>query len=414
MSKRWQRCKLGDLATSFVSGGTPDTKVNEYWDGDVPWTTSAPLDMDDIVLGEPQRYITKEGLVNSASNLVPANSLLVATRVGVGKAVKNLIDIAISQDLTGVQLATDRVLPQYIAYCFKRSDVQRFLYGRKRGTTIKGVSRFDLEQVPITVPPLATQETVCNLLDALLQSKQLLAAEVSGLQELREAVTLHLFTHGLKKDQLKLSPAVGLVPESWQIVDLDSVADIVYGAQAAVAHLLDENLGTPILTNVNISQNGFLDLSLLRYYQIPEQKKERLTLKKGDVLFNWRSGSQDHVGKTAIFDLDGDFTFSSFILRFRPGNKIQSRYLFYYLQTLKARGFFVRNRQQSSVNSVFNASVAAKIPIALPPLSEQEEITNVLAQCDKTLTLLHQELTLSNELFAALIESLDEGSFDEK
>jgi hypothetical protein len=45
-------------------------------------------------------------------------------------------------------------------------------------------------------------------------------------------------------------------------------------------------------------------------------------LKKGDILFNWRSGSKEHVGKTALFELDGEYAFSSFILRFRASKDI--------------------------------------------------------------------------------------------
>ena len=68
-----------------------------------------------------------------------------------------------------------------------------------------------------------------------------------------------------------------------------------------------------ILLNINITNTGDLDLATLRYYKVPDKKRDRLILEKGDILFNWRSGSKDHVGKTAFFDLDGEYTFSSFI-----------------------------------------------------------------------------------------------------
>jgi type I restriction enzyme S subunit len=117
---------------------------------------------------------------------------------------------------------------------------------------------------------------------------------------------------------------IGRIPQSWRLKELREVADIAYGVQAAVAHLLDESKGVPILTNVNITNEGNLNLSTLRYYEVSPIKREHLILKKGDVLLNWRSGSSKHVGKTAFFNLDGEYTFSSFILRFRVKDEVNT------------------------------------------------------------------------------------------
>jgi type I restriction enzyme S subunit len=184
---------------------------------------------------------------------------------------------------------------------------------------------------------------------------------------------------------------------------------IVYGVQAAVAHLKDDSVGIPILTNVNITNDGALDISTLRYYELPERKRESLLLRKGDLLFNWRSGSKDHVGKTALFDLNGEYTFSSFILRFRATDAIDNRFLFYYLQKIKSQGFFAKNRQQSSVNSVFNASVAAKIPIVVPPLAEQQEIVCILKVIDQKIEVEEGHKAALDTTFKSLLHHLMTG-----
>ena len=64
--------------------------------------TSAHINGKLVVTG--QKYITKKGLESSATHVIPENNLLVATRVGIGKVAINEIDIAISQDLTGVKI----------------------------------------------------------------------------------------------------------------------------------------------------------------------------------------------------------------------------------------------------------------------------------------------------------------------
>lgn len=150
----WETKCLADLAIEFISGGTPSTKESDFWDGKIPWTTSASISEQDVLLHKAQRYITQRGLESSASNIVPKGNLIVGTRVGVGKAVTNTINIAISQDLTGVVLDYEKVQPEFISYYFKTQMVQHFFNGRKRGTTIKGISRFDLQSLGINLPPL--------------------------------------------------------------------------------------------------------------------------------------------------------------------------------------------------------------------------------------------------------------------
>lgn len=196
------------------------------------------------------------------------------------------------------------------------------------------------------------------------------------------------------------------IPNGWQNVELGEITDIVYGVQAAVAQNLDSSIGLPILTNVNITNAGTIDLEKLRYYDLPQKKREALILQKGDLLFNWRSGSQDHVGKTALFDLEGEYTFSSFILRLRPKEKIFNQFLHLYLYYIKANGFFSSKRRQSSINSVFNASVAAKTPIAFPPLPEQKAIAKVLRSVQEAREARQTELRLERERKNALMDYL--------
>ena len=102
----------------------------------------------------------------------------------------------------------------------------------------------------------------------------------------------------------------------------------------------DESIGLPILTNVNITLEGSLDFSKLRYYELPKNKREKLILPKGDLLFNWRSSNQHHVGKTALFDKISKFTFSSFILRFRFSDRIYNVFVLHYFHYLRTTGFF--------------------------------------------------------------------------
>lgn len=82
---------------------------------------------------------------------------------------------------------------------------------------------------------------------------------------------------------------------------MSDVADVEYGISESVANNTDSSLGWQILTGANINLDGSFNLEKKRYIEVPTNK--RFLLEQGDLMFNWRSGSPEHIGKTAIFDL---------------------------------------------------------------------------------------------------------------
>lgn len=265
-----------------------------------------------------------------------------------------------------------------------------------------------LREFSVVCPPLPEQRAIAHVLQTIQEAKFTRQREIELERERKAALIDYLFSHGTKGEPRKQTE-IGEIPESWEVVRLEDIADITYGVQAAVAHLLDESVGLPILTNINITLEGTLDLSTLRYYELPTNKRDKLILKKGDILFNWRSGSQLHVGKTVLFDLDEEYTFSSFILRFRFDKKIKSAFALHYFHYLRKIGFFALKRSQSSVNSVFNASKSAEIPVIVPSIEEQSKISDILQAFDSKITALEQEVIHLDELFHAILDELMTG-----
>jgi type I restriction enzyme, S subunit len=221
--------------------------------------------------------------------------------------------------------------------------------------------------------------------------------------ELKKALLHRLFTHGMRGESQKQSE-IGSVPESWEESALEQVGDVVYGIQAAVAANL-KPIGTKILTNKNITLEGQIVLSSINYFVLKTKRHHDTVLKKGDLLFNWRSGSKEHVGKTAYFDLDGEFTHSSFILRIRPQDEVTGRYLFYYLNFLRESGYFVK-AQTFSINAKFNKSAINRLPMYLPREDERREIVTILDAVTKKIALLQTKRSLLEDLFRTMLHLL--------
>jgi hypothetical protein len=96
----WCWVKVGEISEEVLGGGTPSTKVESYWNGQIPWITSA--DIKGVKTIEPRKYITKEAINNSATNFLPKNNIVIVTRVGLGKLAINDFDLCFSQDSQGL------------------------------------------------------------------------------------------------------------------------------------------------------------------------------------------------------------------------------------------------------------------------------------------------------------------------
>lgn len=137
----------------IISGGTPSTKNPSFWNGDIPFVTSA--DIENVFKITPRRFMSHEGVKESAANLLPAGNVLVVTRVGLGKVAFNSFELAYSQDCLGLILKDDKLLPRYL--CLVVSQFAEHIKSIGTGVTIKGITKKDISNLEIPLLPMETQ-----------------------------------------------------------------------------------------------------------------------------------------------------------------------------------------------------------------------------------------------------------------
>lgn len=147
----WQKTTFGKVSTGFLSGGTPTTSRADYWKGEIPWITSKWLG-EKLELTTGEKFVSEEAVKKTATKIVPKNSIIFATRVGVGKVGINRIDLAINQDLAGVLIDNERHDIKFLAYQLRLDSIQQYVAMNKRGATIKGITRDCLEQIRLNLP----------------------------------------------------------------------------------------------------------------------------------------------------------------------------------------------------------------------------------------------------------------------
>ena len=140
----------------IVGGGTPSTSVPEFWQGTIPWITSADIyGLKDI---RPRKQVSEEAVRSSATNVVPKDSLIVVTRVGLGKVGLADTQMCFSQDSHA--LVNRGAKPDTLYALYYLSQAVSVFKHENRGTTIAGVTKKQLATLPFPLPPLAEQHRI--------------------------------------------------------------------------------------------------------------------------------------------------------------------------------------------------------------------------------------------------------------
>lgn len=357
----WVTVPLGKLLSAIVGGGTPSKSNPDYFQGPIPFMTVK--DMHERFISDTQDHITEQALELSASNLIPEDTLIVASRMSLGKIVRPRIPVAINQDLKALFLY-EGVDKTYIEYAWRAKESQIQAMGT--GTTVKGIRLEDIRGLEIPVAPSAEQTRIADQLDKLLARIQACNNRLNSMPAL------------LKRFRLAVLDAAtsGALTEDWQpdsnvawtVVQLSDVAsDFSYGSAAKSS----KTGSIPVLRMGNI-QDGRLDWSDLVFTSDP-QEIDKYKLLKGDVLFN-RTNSPELVGKTAVYQGERDAIYAGYLIRVRCLPTLRPEYLNYCLGSKAGRAYCWSVKSDGVSQSNINAKKLAAFELLLPSIQEQAEI----------------------------------------
>ena len=184
----WEEKKLGELG-SFIGGGTPDTDNDDYWKGSVPWISSSDITDVSIINICRKRFITQQAIAESATKVVPKNSILFISRVGVGKLAITEEEICTSQDFCNFTPREDNIL--YLGYYFLFN--QNLLKRYAQGTSIKGITSKELKKIAVHLPSLTEQTKIANFLSSLDQKIEQVDTQITQTQTFKKGLLQQMF-----------------------------------------------------------------------------------------------------------------------------------------------------------------------------------------------------------------------------
>ncbi len=270
MREGWELKEIGEFA-KVVGGGTPSTKIEEYWNGDIPWIT--PNDLSNynfkfILRGE--RNITERGLLKSSTKLHPKNTILLTSRAPIGYLAIAGQSLTTNQGFQSIICNENLANPSYIFYCLK-------VYIDKikavaSGATFPEVSGKKVSKVKIPLPPLETQRKIAKILsnyDDLIENnlKRIKILEEMAQQTYEEWFVRMRFPG---YETTKINETTGL-PEGWERDLVGNQLDKIKSTTKIKSSEIQKSGLFPVIDQSRDFIAGFTDdrVAVLRYSNTP-------------------------------------------------------------------------------------------------------------------------------------------------
>ncbi len=182
----------------FKSGGTPSKQVEKYFQGDIPWITTVALNKLFIGKEDANELITEEAIQKSATKLIPANSLLFGTRVGIGKLAINTVPMCTNQDIVAMIPFENNNLNLVYAYWYLKQ-INNFFVANGRGATIQGITTHLVRSTEIILPPLKVQEQFAEKVREINSYIEEQQEELENAKQMFQSLLHHAFTGELTR-----------------------------------------------------------------------------------------------------------------------------------------------------------------------------------------------------------------------
>lgn len=305
----------------------------------------------------------------------------------------------------------DKVLPDFFFKTFRTNKFNQIINESTTGSVRQNLTFDILKKLRFPIPPLETQQI---LLDKYTQKLHQAEANLQEAVKLEKQIERYLLEElGIKFEEKPKEKAKGFFlieyqeVERWNVEFLKNISSTINIKKgkyptAKVRNLLTylqyglslkasiEPKGFPLIRMNNIVK-GQLIVNNLKYLDIPIKDVESTLLKKGDLLFN-RTNSKELVGKTAVFDLEGDYTFASYCIRLRFDiTKVNIEYVNYLLNSKIGRVQIDQVSRQVLGQANINSQELQEFIFPIPPLAVQEQIVESIQSMKSRIKFLKME-----------------------
>jgi type I restriction enzyme S subunit len=413
--KDWKIEKLKNIVIKAKMGGTPRSTVREYWGGDIPFAKVEDITSSHKYLFKTSTTITKIGLESSNAWIIPKDSLLITIYGTLGAVAINKIELATNQAIVGIIPRKDIVDVEYLYYWYSFFQPNWNKYVKK--STQPNLTLEIVTNSKLPLPSIKEQKRIANILSMIDSGIESVDRAIAKLEGLKKALMRELLTGRIRVREENGKTAfyretefqdteIGKIPREWKIERLKNVAMEIKSGFASGKR--DETDGIIHLRMFNIGLNGMLSFDEIIKVPKPRDWRQYL-LRHGDILLVNTSGSEEHIGKVAIFEnVELECTYSNHLTRIRINeNEVDSRWVYFVLYYLWQTGYFKSLvHQQAGGQRNIPLKAIENLPITLPPTNEARKIAEFLSMINTVIKLYREEMIRLERLKRGLMDLL--------
>lgn len=383
----WQTHKLKNLCTT-CGGGTPSKSITEYWTGNIPWISSSDLEATSIFKINVSKFITTKAISESATKIIPPNSILIVSRVGVGKVAINYNELCTSQDFTNlINIKGNSIFFTYLLKLKMEKQTQQ-----TQGTSIKGITTNDIKNINCTFPNIKEQTKIANFLSTVDKKISNLEDIITNLENQKKGLLQQIFNQ-----ELRFKDENGNNYPDWEKKKLGDISDVRDGTHDSPKYI---NSGYPLITSKNI-QNGKISFKDINYISKEDYNNinKRSKVSIGDILMSMIGT----VGNVALLS-EENFAIKNVAL-FKEKSLLKNIFLIQYLQS---NLFYksINNLNEGGTQKFISLKNIRNLYINLPCLEEQTKIADFLSAFDRKIDNQKAQLEHWKQIKKGLLQQM--------
>lgn len=365
-SGEWEQKKLEDFC-DFCGGGTPSKGNTEFWNGDIAWVSSSDINENNINHINITRYITADAVKNSATKICPSNSILIVSRVGIGKVALSPTEVCTSQDFTNITNTSSN--KKYLAYVI--SERMKREAQQSQGTSIKGITSNEIKSMKFFIPEVKEQEKIASFFSLIDKKIELQTEKVEELKNYKKGIMQKIFSQ-----ELRFKDENGNEYPEWEEKKLEEIAtQIKRVSDIEVNDVLTISAGVGFLNQKDRFSQVIAGNSLNKYTLLYENE------------FSYNRGNSKKYTYGCIYRLKTykqalvPNVYISFRLDNQIGGFYEQLFLNKYLDKQLRQLISSSARMDGLLN--INKDEFFKVRVPIPQLKEQEKIASLLSSIDK-------------------------------
>ena len=365
----WKIVSLGEVC-DVVGGGTPDTKEDSYWNGDILWLT--PSEVGNRFISDSCRKITLSGLKNSSAKLLPAGSIVLTTRATLGEMSILVTEASTNQGFQSLvpKLGTNKDYIYYLQPIIKEQCL-RF----SKGSTFLEVSSTSVKNFKIPFTSNKEQEKVADCLGSMDDLISSVADKIETLKEYKKGLMQQLFPA-----EGKTIPAIRF-PEfqnarEWKQIKLRDVGEPLMCKRILKEQTTNEAVGNIPFYKIGTfggNPDAYISKDILEDY-----KRKYSYPNKGDILIS----AAGTIGRLVVFDgKPAYFQDSNIVWIGNSETKILNAFLYRVYHTLKWQ-----TSDGGIVSRLYNSDLKNMTIIFPENKIEQQKIADCLLSVDELIS----------------------------